>query len=838
MKKLSLLIIVFCWLGLSAGEIVVESADISFKKMPDGSYMPKIDGFRTDSAGEKEMLPFKRIMMNAPVTGVELIDKTELSAPGRFSKGVDPVIIAPFGTGSVVKPLSPFFIPAAGDFYTQIYTGEKRGVPVYQIDVYPLVPLGNGKYMHIKKMKLKFASAAAKLQTIAGSVLRKKMIVVTTNAIVSNSKKLTAYINAKKALGFDIVSVTEDQYGASGVKGLEKMKAIRAYLKQVYTNYDYLLLIGDPIPETGDVPMLRAWPNYDESEYRDTPTDYIYADLSGDWNKDGNQYWGQYNSDNVTGGVDFNAELITGRISVYNNNYTNLDKILQKTIDYMNADSAGKIYRKKVLMPGAILYFENQGGDTSIIYNDGAFAIDYLKENLFAQANPKGSQFKTFTLYEQSGLSAHSPGQSNMPLTKENLVNEWKKGYGVVFWLAHGLETEAARLIWKADANSNGYMDLTWEEVDQPTMISSSDASSLSDSTPSFVFSGSCLNGTVDVTDNLGYSMLLNGAVGVVASSQTSIGASYENYSPDNMIDAFAFGVHFVTGIVDGKAPAPVMFAKKAEINGEIYGSWEWAVKMELNYLGDPSLDLSGEVPCGGDSECDDGLYCNGIERCDKGFCVAGAAVDCGKNDTVCAKGYCDETANACAVKNEADGTGCDGDTNMCEIKFCKSGSCIAQLTDCTKYDSGCSAGKCIPQTGACENDVFPDKTACDDKNLCTAGDSCSGGVCDGTAVKCTPSTVCVKSKCDTKTGNCSETIDKTANGKECALEGGVSGICADGVCAEGPGQDSDAVSDIAAVTDNAAEVDGQQSDGGILTPDADTAKKKISSGWGCSIVF
>lgn len=50
---------------------------------------------------------------------------------------------------------------------------------------------------------------------------------------------------------------------------------------------------------------------------------------------------------------------------------------------------------------------------------------------------------------------------------------------------------------------------------------------------------------------------------------------------------------------------------------------------------------------CQKDSECDDGLYCTGKERCDDGQCRAGARVQCA-DDLECTLDRCDEATRAC----------------------------------------------------------------------------------------------------------------------------------------------------------------------------------------------
>jgi hypothetical protein len=87
--------------------------------------------------------------------------------------------------------------------------------------------------------------------------------------------------------------------------------------------------------------------------------------------------------------------------------------------------------------------------------------------------------------------------------------------------------------------------------------------------------------------------------------------------------------------------------------------------------------DGAAEVACADDSDCDDGLWCNGEETCgDAGECVEGTAVECDDADP-CTSDECDEASAACvndpldadedgfAASTGPDGEACPG--NDCD---------------------------------------------------------------------------------------------------------------------------------------------------------------------------
>ena len=59
---------------------------------------------------------------------------------------------------------------------------------------------------------------------------------------------------------------------------------------------------------------------------------------------------------------------------------------------------------------------------------------------------------------------------------------------------------------------------------------------------------------------------------------------------------------------------------------------------------------------CERDSDCDDGLFCNGAETCVAGGCMPGTAPDC-DDAVMCTTDICDETTDVC--RNLPDDSAC-----------------------------------------------------------------------------------------------------------------------------------------------------------------------------------
>jgi len=219
---------------------------------------------------------------------------------------------------------------------------------------------------------------------------------------------------------------------------------------------------------------------------------------------------------------------------------------------------------------------------------------------------------------------------------------------------------------------------------------------------------------------------------------------------------------------------------------------------------------------CTMDSECDDGMLCNGAETCASNVCAAGTpaadATDCG-GGMVCRAGTCAmpvcgngilEGAEACDDGNSTAGDGCENDCTFsctmdseCDdaeactgVETCNTttNTCVnpADLADGTDCGGGniCNGGACVAPT--CGNGTPEGAEQCDDGNT-TDGDGCDndctfsctmdsecddGDACNG-AETCNGSNVCVGG---------SAAGDGTVCDRD--MMSGTRDVCLSGVCA------------------------------------------------------
>ncbi len=432
----------------------------------------------------------------------------------------------------------------------------------------------------------------------------KSLIIVTTDLIVERSGKLDDFINEKEKRGFTVLLATEQDYDDENLMGLERAEKIRSWLKTVASEFSYLLLIGDAHADYGDVPMWRVWPRHSYSDdecggfaidCRYFETDAIYGSLNGNWDLNENGQYGEHELDEGEGGISFEPDLAVGRIPVYFDDTTELDTILQNAINYMNKTDDEITYRKKVLLPASFYYFKGQQMTTyTWPYSlDGAEGANWIHRNYFS-----GDDITVTTMYEKEG-HVTSEFESTIPLTRENFVQEWEKGYGMVMWFGHGLARMVARTVWVEDTNGDNAAQ--GSEMSAPLLIDSDSVLSANYSDPGFIVAVSCEVGSVETPQNLTHSMLLkNAAVGVLSSTNVTPLDETDYSDIESKLDTGKYsennaGALMYEGLINGEAAASAISRARHDLG--IDGSIEaLAGKLMINYYGDPTLTLYDTV--------------------------------------------------------------------------------------------------------------------------------------------------------------------------------------------------------------------------------------------------
>ena len=363
--------------------------------------------------------------------------------------------------------------------------------------------------------------------------------IITTSAIQGASSKLASFVSHKESQSFNVQVVTEPAWG--GGVGDTAANNIRAWLSSNYVTNDilYVLLIGNPHPGNGDVPMKMC--------ISDHPTDYFYAELTANWDRDSDGIYGEEGANATQGNeVEKYFEVYTGRIPYYGS-ISDLDHILQKTIDYENA--ADTQWRRNTLIPMVPL------DDSTPLYQLGEqIKSDHLE--------PKG--ISSVRIYDKNYGVIPPPEylrSARYPAT------EWSQGkYGLLVWGTHG---------WSQGASG---------------IISTSDVPGLNDSYPGATWQGSCSNSEPEVSQNLAYSILKKGGIATIGATRLSwywVGES--NFQNSSSIGGL--GYQFAKRISERQSVGQALYNTKEAMSLWLQNYYVF------NIYGDPSVVIMPQLP-------------------------------------------------------------------------------------------------------------------------------------------------------------------------------------------------------------------------------------------------
>jgi len=401
-------------------------------------------------------------------------------------------------------------------------------------------------------------------------------VIITTTELQNAVSPLVFW---KESLGFTVKVIKTDWIN-NLYTGFDLPEKIRNFLKDKYQEWgiNYLLLVGD----IHDIPMRICFPRANSS-LDATPTDYYYADLTGNWNSDGDEYFGEYGQDDV----DWVPEVLVGRIPW--SNFVIVEQICQKLVNFEGDQGS---WKRDALLLGAMSNYKNES-NSRYSRTDGAALMEIQKDLV----NNNGGS--STTLYEKSGLNPNTDSCS-APLTRENVIAKWSSGqFGLVNWWAHGSSSQAFRKWWDSDDGDKIPETSDPDEISWEAMISTDDCYSLNDSYASIIFACSCHNGDPE-NNNLGKALIRHGSAGIVASSRLSwysIGWSHENHGGNASIDYYFFDNLINKNNMVGEA---LYNSKVHYSNNFVYSSWGWVCWQNLfdfNLYGDPALCYTGLTP-------------------------------------------------------------------------------------------------------------------------------------------------------------------------------------------------------------------------------------------------
>lgn len=237
-----------------------------------------------------------------------------------------------------------------------------------------------------------------------------EFIIITNEALSREMTRLAEYRGATGV--FSEVRLIEDIL--SSYTGIDDAEKLRNYLKEAYADgATHILLAGD---ETV-VPIRHAC-YYNTSVLPSLENlmvcDLYFADMTGDWDVDGDGIWGEPTDDNP----DLTAELSVGRLPI------------------------SQTWQAKNYVDKLILYETDPGfGDRSYLEKALIFSSDQMRDHtengqhaIIAAAMPDYLSVDTFGVVESPRGDAAAPTN----LDGIESVSHLNEGFGVINVIAHG----------------------------------------------------------------------------------------------------------------------------------------------------------------------------------------------------------------------------------------------------------------------------------------------------------------------------------------------------------------------------------------------------------------
>ncbi len=425
-----------------------------------------------------------------------------------------------------------------------------------------------------------------------------------------------AYAEFKTNYGIPTVVVSNH----SLYPGYDAQEKIRNAIAWYYETYaiEWVLILGD----TNVIP-IRYVRNGDTAIISGTdedfnlpggnalkPTDFYYAELTGNWNIDEDQYWGENPDQNEASDeyeMDFIPEVYLGRLPV--EDIQELHLVLNKTMAYEQGTNIGS-EANNFLGISAISDYPYSGDEDG---EDEAYLTQYIIDEYV-----NGTMNWNHALEYNPAFYTPKSDDRIVPLSSVNVADEANAGTSIIFFAGHGSKS---RLVTKSPGDPISTSSLSqWNNIDFP----------------SFIYASACSTNSYDSEGSLGEEMLLHetgGAIGYVGSMRVSW--YYPNDTALEQDNRGMAKLYFEQMLQNnyyqqGKA---LYEAKKAYVNSDWFqlalerqtdpdddfNFFEMERKTIMSYmlLGDPSVDIYSDIPIDADLAIPSGqdLYQNSFLR-------------------------------------------------------------------------------------------------------------------------------------------------------------------------------------------------------------------------------
>ena len=378
-------------------------------------------------------------------------------------------------------------------------------------------------------------------------------IIVTTNAWESY---LDTYVAWRTERG-QKVGVFTKEWIVLNYSGDDTQDQIRNFIIDAYGTWtpDYVLLVGDGEPsDSNGIPARGFYATAYGVTDSNIAADLYYAALDGNWNTDGDGYYGE------TGEEDYYPEVGIGRVAC--SATANITNFITKTQRYSDTPIVSEC--DEAVMVGELLWDDpTWGGDYKDEIKDGSSSWGYTTAGFPPTMN-------VGTLYDRDYGGGEWP--------KSVLIADMETGMNIVNHLGH--------------CGNDWFMRMTAADI--PSFDNDGTVHSLN-----FVYTQGCYGGSFDNrTSSGGYGSDCfserfagddDGAVAIVSNTRYGWGAHSSTNGSSQYFDREFFDAMFGEGIY------PLGYANndsKVDVIWAIsYGANRWCY-YELTLFGDPAMEL------------------------------------------------------------------------------------------------------------------------------------------------------------------------------------------------------------------------------------------------------
>ena len=286
-----------------------------------------------------------------------------------------------------------------------------KSLPIHSVNALENRDLLNQLSFLENKLDVNKLSRKVQATTVEVGLPTYEYVVITSESLAPYFKRLVDW-KRQKGLNAGIVTMQEILNNPSIVKDevsnlSDDAGKLRQYLRLAYQNGTKYVLLGGG---KSVVPIRYGYGNY-YGIIDQIPTDWYYSDLNGNWNKNGNDNYGE----EAVGEIDYYPELYVGRLMCKNeeeiNNY--IDKLF--------------------------IYEQNPGkGDYNYLKREFYTQADQLQSgrqaNIIAE-NLKDILFDYTILEEYPGSYDENP---TFPTGKDIIDAMNQRYYGFISWFNHG----------------------------------------------------------------------------------------------------------------------------------------------------------------------------------------------------------------------------------------------------------------------------------------------------------------------------------------------------------------------------------------------------------------